>query len=147
MTYYAWTGPSVALFYLSSSSVHLTDDHRKNLRSFSKEIHSYEKIPDCRQDIDMMQSISTSNNVYSFGVLLFEIVISQIMPFSVDNACQWNGGSSSSILPIRSKGTNCSIVTSLCPSEFGEETEHEWSQWEITKTSPAEFAVPKLSPF
>ncbi|KAL5057652.1 hypothetical protein RYX36_029256 [Vicia faba] len=61
--------PPVALTNLSSSTVHLTDDHAAKISdlSFSRETDSSEKKPDGRKDIDidMTQSTSPASNVYS----------------------------------------------------------------------------------
>ncbi|MCH98557.1 putative LRR receptor-like serine/threonine-protein kinase [Trifolium medium] len=149
---------------LSSSVVHLTDDHAAKISdlSFSYEIDSSEKKPDGKKHNDMMQSTSPASNVYSFGVLLFEIVTGRI-PYSVDNSSHENWASHYLKWDKPLKEMVDSTLTSYKEDQVEQVAElirvcvdpdsekrprmNEVSERlrEITKMSP-EFAVPKLSP-
>ncbi|KAI5434042.1 probable inactive receptor-like protein kinase At3g56050 [Lathyrus oleraceus] len=158
--------PPVALINLSSSTVHLTDDHAAKISdlSFSHEKDSSEKKPDGRKDIDidMMDSTSRASNVYSFGVLLFEIVTGRI-PYSVDNSSAENWAShylkwdkpleemvdatlasyqENQVEQVAELIKDCVDPDSEKRPRMNEVSER---LREITKMSP-EFVVPKLSP-
>ncbi|RDX89721.1 Protein MALE DISCOVERER 2 [Mucuna pruriens] len=74
--------PPLALGNLSSSAVQLTDDYAAKISdlSFLNEIASAVIKSPARKHIDM----TPASNIYSFGVILFEMVTGRL-PYSVEN--------------------------------------------------------------
>lgn len=152
--------PPVALINLSSSTVHLTDDHAAKISdfSFSNETSSSEK----KHTNMPMPSTSPASNVYSFGVLLFEIVTGRI-PYTVDHSShenwashylKWDKPLKEMVDPIltsyqEDQVKEISELIRVCVNPDSEKrpTMNEVSERlrEITKMSP-ELVVPKLSP-
>ncbi|KAE8695676.1 putative inactive receptor-like protein kinase [Hibiscus syriacus] len=85
--------PPVPHNNLSSSAVNLTEDYAAKISDpcFWNELTSSEREPD-RTNLSDTTAASLKCNVYTFGVLLFEIVTSR-MPYLVDNGSSDDGSS------------------------------------------------------
>ncbi|XP_020208428.1 inactive receptor-like serine/threonine-protein kinase At2g40270 [Cajanus cajan] len=151
--------PPMALMKLNSSAVYLTDDYAAKLSdlSFSNDTASAEtKAND-------MPIASPESNVYSFGVLLFEMVTGRI-PYSVeqrDSLENWASHYLQGDQPLKEmvdpilvsyqedqlEQVSALIKTCVDPDPEQRPTMKDVSERlrEITKITP-ESAVPKLSP-
>ncbi|CAJ1971045.1 unnamed protein product [Sphenostylis stenocarpa] len=151
--------PPMTVNKLNSSAVYLTDDYAAKLSdlSFSYDIASAET-----KAIDMPKA-SPESNVYSFGVLLFEIVTGRL-PYSVEqrdslenwasNYLQGNQPLKDTVDPIlgsyqEDQLEQVAALIKCCvhPDPKQRSTMKDVSERlrEITKITP-ESAVPKLSP-
>ncbi|KAG2673039.1 hypothetical protein I3843_13G061900 [Carya illinoinensis] len=79
--------PPVTHKNLQSSSIYLTEDYAAKISDFG----FWKDISAAKNDSDAMKLLETplvepESNVYSFGVILFEMMTGRI-PYSVDNGC------------------------------------------------------------
>ncbi|KAJ1426342.1 Serine-threonine/tyrosine-protein kinase, catalytic domain [Sesbania bispinosa] len=158
--------PPLTLTNLNSSAVYLTDDYAAKISdmSFSIETASSDQTKaGARKNTDMPLA-SPESNVYSFGVLLFEMVTGRL-PYSADNSSLENWAShylqaedqqplKEMVDPILASYQENQLeqVAALIKSCVHPESEQRPTMKEvserlreITKITP-ESAVPKLSP-
>ncbi|XP_057441771.1 probable inactive receptor-like protein kinase At3g56050 isoform X2 [Lotus japonicus] len=155
--------PPIALTNLNSSAVYLTDDYAAKISdfSFSNETASVENKAGGKNHIDIPLETPASN-VYTFGVLLFEMVTGRL-PYKVGNSSSENWASHylqgdkpfkemvdpnlASYQEDQLEQVAALIKSCVNPDSKQRPTMKEICERlkEITKITP-ESAVPKLSP-
>ncbi|KAJ4720114.1 putative Receptor protein kinase [Melia azedarach] len=76
--------PPIAHNYLNSSAVHLTEDYAAKLSDFSWNERAAAEMEATSKKLSNTPSASPEGNIYSFGVLLFEMITGRL-PYLVDN--------------------------------------------------------------
>ena len=81
--------PPIAHRNLQSCSVYLTEDYAAKISDFSFLNNATEaKVGSATMELLESPSADAESNVYSFGVILFEMITGRI-PYSVDNGSDW----------------------------------------------------------